>query len=171
MTDIRPQLEAFWAILILVLAIGPVGIGLISYNRLIGLRRGLRATWSDLDARLRDRHALARSIAEATKQELQALIDRCAAGDSSIKARAANEAVLTAQLHALSDTLSPELREKLHAAEQAIHEAQTAFNKTVDAYERTRRSFPGSIPAGIFGFGSADRFDADRSCTEPPHKV
>ena len=53
-----------------------------------------------------------------------------------------------------------DLQAQLEGTENRINEKRLTFNKVVEKYNKTVRSFPKSILAGIFGFDRMSKFEA-----------
>lgn len=61
-----------------------------------------------------------------------------------------------------------DLQTQLEGTENRINEARNKFNEKVTDYNKKRRSFPTVILAGMFGFDSMAKFEADPSAQSAP---
>ena len=61
-----------------------------------------------------------------------------------------------------------DLQVQLEGTENRINEARNTFNKVVQQYNIVIRKFPKNILAGIFGFNTMDKFEADAGAEKAP---
>lgn len=61
-----------------------------------------------------------------------------------------------------------DLQKQLEGTENRINEARNSFNTAVQNYNLKVRRFPGSIFAGIFGFSTMAKFEADAAAQNAP---
>ena len=61
-----------------------------------------------------------------------------------------------------------DLQAQLEGTENRINEARNTFNKVVQDYNITIRKFPKSLFAGIFGFSTMNKFEADAGAENAP---
>ena len=164
-------------VLLLVVVIG-------IYNRLVGLRQGVRQGVADIDAQLRQRHDLIPNLVETVKgyaahegETLQAVIAaRNAAASGSLSSgdeqqlRGALDRLLALgeaypELKASANFQS--LQGELADVEDKLAAARRALNAAVARFNAARESFPAVLFAGALGFAEADfhRLDASEQGT------
>jgi len=167
------------AVVVLVLVV-VIGI----YNRLVGLRQGVRQGVADIDAQLRQRHDLIPNLVETVKgyaahegETLQAVIAaRNAAASGSLSSgdeqqlRGALDRLLALgeaypELKASANFQS--LQGELADVEDKLAAARRALNAAVARFNAARESFPAVLFAGALGFAEADfhRLDASEQGT------
>jgi LemA protein len=159
-----------------------------SYNRFVSQEEAVKAQWSQVDNQLQRRNDLIPNLVESTKgfaqQErdvFQAIADSRAklagAQTPEQKIQAANE-----QTSALARLLVvvenyPQLRssetfarlmDELAGTENRIAVERMRYNERVQEYNTSRRSFPGNITAGIFGFKEYPLFQAPETAKVAP---
>ena len=61
-----------------------------------------------------------------------------------------------------------DLQVQLEGTENRINEARNKFNEVVQQYKVVIRKFPKNILAGIFGFNTMDKFQADAGAEKAP---
>ena len=61
-----------------------------------------------------------------------------------------------------------DLQAQLEGTENRINEARNSFNGVVQQYNIVIRKFPKNILAGIFGFNTMDKFEADAGAEKAP---
>ena len=61
-----------------------------------------------------------------------------------------------------------DLQVQLEGTENRINEARNTFNKVVQQYNVVIRSFPKNLLAGIFGFSTMDKFEAEAGAEKAP---
>ena len=61
-----------------------------------------------------------------------------------------------------------DLQKQLEGTENRINEARNKFNAAVTDYNKSIRSFPNNLLAGIFGFQTMDKFAADEGAEKAP---
>ena len=61
-----------------------------------------------------------------------------------------------------------DLQVQLEGTENRINEARNTFNKVVQQYNIVIRKFPKNILAGIFGFNTMDKFEAEAGAENAP---
>lgn len=161
------------AVIVVVLVIG-------IYNRLVGLRQGVRQGVADIDAQLRQRHDLIPNLVETVKgyaghetATLEAVIAarNAATGGApssgtEIQLRGALDKLMalgeaypdlkaSANFRSLQDELA-DVEDKLAAARRALNAAVARFNGA-------RESFPAVLFANALGFAEADFHRLDDS--------
>ncbi len=169
----------FWTSALLVIAVGTVLLLIGIYNKLVGLRQGVRQGVADIDAQLRQRHDLIPNLVETVKgyaghesATLEAVIaarNAAASGtptpgsEASLRGALDNLLALgeaypdlkaSANFQSLQGELA-DVEDKLAAARRALNAATARFNAA-------RESFPAVLFASALGFTEADfhRLDA-----------
>ena len=61
-----------------------------------------------------------------------------------------------------------ELQAQLEGTENRINESRRIYNQTVQEYNLKVRTFPANIFAGIFGFTSKTKFEAEEAAKQAP---
>ena len=67
-----------------------------------------------------------------------------------------------------SDSLYVQLMDELSGTENRIAYAREEYNAAVSTYNKSIRTFPGSLYAGMFGFEKADFFEAAAGAEQVP---
>jgi len=144
-----------------------------SYNRFVSQEEAIKTQWAQVENQLQRRNDLIPNLVEATKgfaqQErdvFQAIADSRAklagAGTPDQKMAAANEQssalarllVVVENYPVLkSDATFGRLMDELAGTENRIAVERMRYNEAIQAYNTSRRQFPGNITASIFGFG------------------
>lgn len=166
-----------------------IGLGIIAlgamlvisiYNKLVGLRQGVRQGVADIDAQLRQRHDLIPNLVETVKgyaghetSTLEVVIAarnaaakgspssgeekqlRAALGNLLALGEAYPDLKASANFQSLQNDLS-DVEDKLAAARRALNAAVARFNGA-------REAFPAVLIAGMFGFTEADFHQLDAS--------
>jgi len=173
-------------VIVLVLFIGMI-TG--SYNRLVGLRQGVKRSWADIDAELRRRHDLIPNLVETVKgyashesETLENVIRArnaaiAAPGNGAVGSAATAEALKNEnmlsgalrQIFALSESYPQlkadanfrQLQEELSRIESHIAISRQGYNGQVQIYNTTVETFPTSLIAGSFGFLKEEFFEVD----------
>jgi len=150
-----------------------------AYNRLVGLRSGLVASFATVDAQFRHRHGLLLRQADLLEphagtdtQPLEAFRAACAQAEAACSRarlrpvaaglvtslRLAEEILADARRRlpeaAGNDELAA-LAGELNASDSTFAFARRQFNEQVDAYNRAVRQFPTWLIAGLFRFHRA----------------
>lgn len=159
--------------------------GVVTYNRLVGLRVRSQNAWSDIDVQLKRRADLVPNLVETVKGyasheagTLQAVTDAraraVAAQDAGPAERAAAEAQLTSALRGLNIAVEayPELQAaggfrdlqaQLSQIEDAISSARRYYNAVVRDLNTAVMQFPANVLAGAMGFQPREFFEAAES--------
>jgi LemA protein len=61
-----------------------------------------------------------------------------------------------------------DLQVQLEGTENRINEARNSYNKTIQEYNTSIRKFPRNIFAGMFGFSTMDKFEAEAGAEKAP---
>lgn len=167
-------------IVVVVLVVLVVGL----YNRLVGLRQGVKRSWADIDAELRRRHDLIPNLVETVKgyasHESETLENVIRARNSAIAAPSPTASAETAQhenmlsgalrqIFALSESYPAlkadanfrQLQEELSQIEGHIASSRRGYNSQVETYNTAVESFPSSLIAGNFGFRKEEFFEIE----------
>ena len=159
-----------------------------AYNRFVTEEEAVKAQWAQVENQLQRRNDLIPNLVETTKgfaqQErdvFQAIADSRAklagAQTTEQKIQAANE-----QTSALARLLVvvenyPQLRssetfarlmDELAGTENRIAVERMRYNERVQAYNTSRRQFPGNITASLFSFDEYPLFEAPESAKIAP---
>src|SRR5918995_6578570 len=182
MTSVR---NAAKLVLLLLLALTVSGC---SYNRFTGTEEAIKTQWAQVENQLQRRNDLIPNLVESTKGFAQqerdvftAIADSRArlagAQTTEQKIQAANE-----QTSALARLLVvvenyPQLRssetfarlmDELAGTENRIATERMRYNERVQAYNTSRRRFPGNVTNAIFGFDDYPLFEAPAAAKVAP---
>lgn len=171
-----------WVLVAIIAVLVLVVIGI--YNRLVGLRQGVRQGVADIDAQLRQRHDLIPNLVETVKgyaahesETFEAVIAaRNAAasgalssgGEQQLKAALGNLLALGEAYPDLKASANfQSLQGELADVEDKLAAARRALNAAVARFNAARESFPAVLFAGPLGFAEADfhRLDASEQGT------
>jgi LemA protein len=155
---------------------------IVNFNRLVGLRNGVRNAWSDIDVQLTRRHDLVPNLVESVKgymsherETLEAVTQarsQAMRSGAGIATRAVAEMALTGavgNLLAVAErypTLKASqnfllLQEQLTSTENRIAFARQHYNELVRQFNSSIAEFPRNVVAGAFGFSPAQMFAAE----------
>jgi len=160
-----------------------------SYNRLVRLRNRAEAMWAEIDVQLKRRHDLVPNLVhvvegyathergtldEVTQARNQAISARQQGGDP---AKAEN--FLTASLGRLfadaesypnleAEPTFKQLQDQLQELETTIAQARGAYNMTVQAFNNSIDTFPGTLIAWGFSMSDLDYLGAQDDEREVP---
>lgn len=155
----------------------------VAFNRLVGQRNRLREAWSGIDVQLKRRHTLVPSLVECVKGyrahergvfEAVAAQRATAQAASGAEAAGAAESGLSRQLRTLfalaeaypelkADAQFRQLSASLVEIEDQLQYARRYYNGSVRDYNTLVESFPGLIPARLFGFRPAPFFEIENA--------
>ncbi len=172
-----------WFVILAVLAVGVlVLIGI--YNKLVGLRQGVRQGVADIDAQLRQRHDLIPNLVETVKgyaghesATLEAVIAARNAAASGAPSSGSEQQLKSAlgNLIALGEAYPDlkasanfqSLQSELADVEDKLAAARRALNAAAARFNAARESFPAVLFANALGFAEADfhRLDASEQGT------
>ena len=170
----------------LLVILGAWGIG--SYNGLVGLKERVENQSSNIETQLQRRADLIPNLVNTVKgytshesEVLGAISDARAklAGASSMSEKATADSELSSAVSRLlvvvenypnlkADTQFSALTDELAGTENRITVARKDYNDSVKEYNQKIKMFPGSIIANMFGFTSADYFEASENSKEVP---
>ena len=168
--------------------IGVPLLGILFYNRLVGLRNQVKNAWRQIDVQLKRRHDLIPNLVEVVKDymsyEQETLQKVIQARTQAVSARNPEEAIAAegvlggalGKLFALMENY-PDLKanenvarlmEELSATENKISFSRQFYNDSVMALNNSVQSFPSNIVAGMFGFREATYFEVPETETAVP---
>jgi len=170
-------------VLIVVAVLWFIGI----YNRLVGWRNNVEASWKQVDVQLQKRYDLIPNLVETVKgyaaHEKTVFENVTAARASAINAQGAAaqgqaENMLSGALKSLFAVAEayPQLRanenfmmlqEELSGTESKIAYSRQFFNDQVMIYNTLVQTFPSNIIAGMFGFAQHEYFPMEDVAREP----
>jgi LemA protein len=157
---------------------------LATFNRLVGMRNGVRNGWSDIDVQLTRRLDLVPNLVESVRGYMtheretldavtQARSQAMAAGAGvSLATRAVAEMALSGAVSNLFGVVEryPTLKasqnflllqEQLTSTENRIAFARQHYNELVRQYNTALAEFPRNLVAGMFGFSPSQMFAAE----------
>jgi LemA protein len=175
-----------WVLVAIILGVPLLGI--LFYNRLVGLGNQVKNAWRQIDVQLKRRHDLIPNLVEVVKdymsyeqETLQKVIQarNQAVGAHSPEEAIAAEGVLGGALGKLFALMEnyPDLKanenvarlmEELSATENKISFSRQFYNDSVMALNNGIQSFPSNIVAGLFGFREATNFEVPETETAVP---
>jgi LemA protein len=163
-------------------------LGILFYNRLVGLNNQVKNAWRQIDVQLKRRHDLIPNLVEVVKDymsyEQETLQKVIQARAQAVNAHSPEEAIAAegvlggalGKLFALMENY-PDLKanenvarlmEELSATENKISFARQFYNDSVMALNNGVQSFPSNIVAGMFGFREATYFEVPETETAVP---
>ena len=175
-----------WVLVAIILGVPLLGI--LFYNRLVGLNNQVKNAWRQIDVQLKRRHDLIPNLVEVVKdymsyeqETLQKVIQarNQAVGAHSPEEAIAAEGVLGGALGKLFALMEnyPDLKanenvarlmEELSATENKISFSRQFYNDSVMALNNGIQSFPSNIVAGMFAFREATYFEVPETETAVP---
>ena len=176
-------------ILLIIVGIGAYLVAI--YNKLVSLRAGMDASWSDIDVQLKRRYDLIPALVDTVKgykeyegdtleRVIQARQQGLSAGSMDEKAAAANMlsgalgkmfALAEAYPDLKANTNFLKLQDELSNLEDAIQNARRYYNAIVRDYNAKIESFPDLFVAQKFNFTKRDYFELDESEAEAAKKM
>lgn len=172
-------MSALWVILIIFVVVGFWFISI--YNKLVGLRNNVEASWKQVDVQLQKRYDLVPNLVETVKgyasHEKETLEAVITARNMAMSAQGAQEQsgaenMLTGALKsifALSEAY-PDLKanqnflmlqQELANIENKIAYSRQHFNDVVRNYNTLQQQFPANMVAGMAGCKPGDYFEID----------
>lgn len=168
-----------------------------AYNGMVSSQEKATQTWADLQATYQRRADLipnlvntVKAYAKHEKETFEAVVNARAkatqmnidisnATPEQIKQFQEAQGELSSALNKLMAITEnyPELRanenfmalqDQLEGSENRINEARQKYNKAVTDYNTSIRSFPKSLFAGVFGFKTMDKFEAEAAAQKAP---
>src|SRR5262249_7055008 len=153
---------------------------LLTFNRLVALRNGVRNGWSDIDVQLTRRHDLVPNLVESVKGYMgherevmeavtQARSKAMSVSGAGIAAGAMGGTAVGCDVGPLAGvaerypTLKTSqnfllLQEQLTSTENRIAFARQHYNELVRQFNTAIAEFPRNLVAGVFGFSPAQMF-------------
>jgi LemA protein len=176
-------------VLLIIVGIGAYLIAI--YNKLVSLRAGMDAAWSDIDVQLKRRYDLIPALvdtvrgykeyeADTLERVIEARQKGLSAGTMEEKAAAANMlsgalgklfALAEAYPDLKANTNFLNLQNELSSIEDAIQNARRYYNAIVRDYNAKIESFPDLFVAQKFNFTARDYFELDESETQAAQKM
>jgi LemA protein len=175
-----------WVVAVLI--IGTPLLGIVLYNRLVGLRNQVRNGWRQIDVQLKRRYDLIPNLVEVVKDymsyEQETLEKVIQARNRAVSAASPEETIAAegmlggalGKLFALMENY-PDLKanenvsrlmEELSATENRISFSRQFYNDSVMALNNGVQAFPSNIVAGMFGFREATYFEVAEAETATP---
>lgn len=168
-----------------------------AYNGMVSSQEKTTQTWADLQATYQRRADLipnlvntVKAYAKHEKETFEAVVNARAkatqmnidisnATPEQIKQFQEAQGELSSALNKLMAITEnyPELKanenfmalqDQLEGSENRINEARQKYNKAVTDYNTSIRSFPKSLFAGVFGFKTMDKFEAEAAAQKAP---
>jgi LemA protein len=158
-------------------------LALATFNRLVGMRNGVRSGWSDIDVQLTRRHNLVPNLVESVRGYMtheretldavtQARSQAMNISGADIATRAIAEMALSGAVSNLFGvaerypTLKASqnfllLQEQITSTENRIAFARQHYNELVRQYNTALAEFPRNLVAGMLGFSPSQMFAAD----------
>ncbi len=167
--------------IVLLIIVGVGGYLIAIYNKLVSLRAGIDAAWSDIDVQLKRRYNLIPALVETVKgykdYEGETLEKVIAARQKGLSANSVEEKAEAAnmlsgalgKLFALAEAYPDlkantnflKLQEELSSIEDVIQNARRYYNAIVRDYNAKIESFPDLFIAQKFNFTKRDYFELD----------
>jgi LemA protein len=175
-----------WVVVAII--VGVPLLGMVFYNRLVGLKNQVKNAWRQIDVQLKRRHDLIPNLVEVVKDymsyEQETLQKVIQARNQAVSAHNPEEAIAAegvlggalGKLFALMENY-PDLKanenvarlmEELSATENKISFSRQFYNDSVMALNNAVQSFPSNIVAGMFGFREATYFEVPETETAVP---
>lgn len=178
--------------IILITVVAIIAIILLSvigtYNGLVSKKEAVTKEYSNLEVMLQRRADLIPNLVNTVKGFLEhenEVVDKVTTARQNLvnaksideKQKANNE--LTNSLNALMVVVEnyPDLKssqnfinlqDELAGTENRISTARRDYNNAVNSYNKSRKTFPSNMLAGMFGFGEEKYFEADDRAQEVP---
>ena len=176
-------------VLLIIVGIGAYLVAI--YNKLVSLRAGMDASWSDIDVQLKRRYDLKPALVDTVKgykdyeadtleKVIQARQQGLSAGTMDEKAAAANMmsgalgklfALAEAYPDLKANTNFLKLQDELSSLEDAIQNARRYYNAIVRDYNAKIESFPDLFVAQKFNFTARNYFELDQSEADAVKKM
>jgi len=180
-----------WVIVILVLLAIVVFWFIGIYNRLVGMRNNVEASWQQIDVQLQKRYDLVPNLVETVKgyaaheKEVFQRVTEARANcmnASGAQAQGQAENMLTGALKSLFAVAEayPDLKanqnflmlqQELSSIENKIAYSRQHYNDVVRAYNTLQQQFPANMVAGMAGCRPADYFEIEEAAAREVPKV
>lgn len=171
-----------------VVALAAVTLSGCSYNRFTGQEESIKSSWSEVQNQLQRQNDLIPNLVETVKgfsiHEEDILKDIAESRSRMLAAKSPEETIQASnqQTSALGRLLAiaenyPNLKaneqynrlmDELASTQNRITVARKRYNDNVQAYNTSRRQFPGVITNKLFGFKDYPYFEAPPSATQVP---
>lgn len=172
----------------LVLALALVPLSGCSYNKFVSQEETIKTQWAQVESQLQRRNDLIPNLVETVKgyasHETAVFKDIADARARMMSAQTPSDKIEAAKqetsalgrLFAIAENY-PQLKaneqfnrlmDELAGTENRINTARMRYNEAIQAYNTSRRSFPGNITAGIFGFKEYPLFEAAPEAKQVP---
>lgn len=169
----------FWIIIALI-ALALI-IGIVIYNKLIGLRNTVKSSWSDIDVQLKKRFDLVPSLVDIVKayaKHEQGVFEKVTVARTQAM-QGGTPAEMAKSENLFRDTLKslfalaeayPELKantnflqlqKQFEDLEKSIESARRYYNAVVRDYNTLTETFPSVIIANAFNFKAAEFFELE----------
>ncbi|GJQ20650.1 MAG: hypothetical protein HBSIN02_10050 [Bacteroidia bacterium] len=172
--------------------------GISTYNRIVTLDEQVKSAWSQVESQYQRRYDLIPNLVETVKgfarQEREVLENvtnaRARVGQLNVSPQVLTDPQAFSQFQRAQDGLSSalsrllavvenyptlksnenflQLQSQLEGTENRITVARNRFNEAVQSYNTMIRRFPGSVIAGMTGFGEGQYFQAREGAEEAP---
>ena len=180
-------LSVFWIVLgSIIFILGAWGVG--SYNGLVGLRESVDNQSANIETQLQRRTDLIPNLVNTVKgftsheSDILTQISNARAklaGATTMSDKASADTELSGALSRLlvvvenyptlkADTQFTNLMDELAGTENRISVARKDYNDSVKNYNNRIKTFPANIIANMFGFSSADYFQAANGSDTAP---
>jgi len=181
-----------WIVGLLLIVLVFIVIWFISiYNRLVGMRNNVEASWQQIDVQLQKRYDLIPNLVETVKgyashekEVFQRVTEARANCINASGAQAQGEAenMLTGALKSLFAVAEayPDLKanqnflmlqQELSSIENKIAYSRQHYNDVVRAYNTLQQQFPANMVAGMAGCRPADYFEIEEAAAREVPKV
>lgn len=164
---------------------------IVIYNRLVGLRQGVRNSWSQIDVQLKRRYDLIPNLIETVKgyaaherETFQRVTEarQLAIDAKSVREQGQAENMLTSTLRSLFAVSEAypdlkanqnflQLQEELAGTENKIAYSRQHYNDVVAVFNTTCQAFPSNVIASMGGFAMEDFFEMEDTAQREPPKV
>ena len=162
-----------------------------AYNRLVGLRNGVEASWRQVDVQLQKRYDLVPNLVETVKgyarhesETLEAVVHarNMAMNASGVHDQQEAENMLSGtlkSLFALSESY-PDLKanqnflmlqQELSSIENKIAYSRQHYNDVVRGYNTLQQQFPSNLVAGMAGCRPSEYFELETEAAREAPKV
>lgn len=180
-----------WVIVVLVLLAIVVFWFIGIYNRLVGMRNNVEASWQQIDVQLQKRYDLVPNLVETVKgyaahekEVFQRVTEARASCINASGAQAQGEAenMLTGALKSLFAVAEayPDLKanqnflmlqQELSSIENKVAYSRQHYNDVVRAYNTLQQQFPANMVAGMAGCRPAEYFEIEEPAAREVPKV
>src|SRR3954469_18928392 len=176
------------AVRLVILALAVLPLTGCSYNKFVTQEEAIKAQWAQVENQLQRRNDLIPNLVESVKGYAQheegVYKDIADARSRLLAAKSPEETIQAAnqQTSALGRLLAvvenyPQLRaneqfnrlmDELSGTENRIAVERMRYNEQVQAYNTSRRQFPGNVTARLFGFKEYPLFEAPPEAQQVP---